>query len=50
MNKSDLIQVAAAKTGLSQQQARECLDAFLGAIGKEMKDGGQNIKLYNVKY
>ena len=41
MNKSDLIQVAAAKTGLSQQQARECLDAFLGAIGKEMKDGGE---------
>ena len=41
MNKSDLIQAAAAKTGLSQQQARECLDAFLGAIGKEMKDGGE---------
>ena len=41
MNKSDLIQYAADKTGLSQQQAKECLDAFLGAIGKEMKNGGE---------
>ena len=41
MNKSDLIQIAAEKTGLSQQESKGCLDAILGAIGAEMKNGGE---------
>ena len=60
MNKSDLIQYAADKTGISQQQAKECLDATV-----KLPDGRstvvlerenvkfkafQNIMLYHVKY
>ena len=39
MKKSDLIQLAAEKTRLSQQEVRECLDVILGAIGAELKNG-----------
>ncbi len=41
MNKNQLIQSAAAKTGLSQQHVKECLDAVLGIIGDELKNGSE---------
>ena len=41
MKKSDLIHLAAEKTGLSQLEARSCLDVILGAIGEELKNGGE---------
>ena len=40
MKKSDLIHLAAEKTGLSQLVVRNCLDVILGAIGEELKNGG----------
>ena len=40
MKKSDLIHLAAEKTGLSQLEVRNCLDVILGAIGEELKNGG----------
>ena len=40
MKKSDLIHLAAEKTGLSQLEVRKCLDVILGAIGEELKNGG----------
>lgn len=43
MKKSDLIQLAAEKTRLSQQEVRNCLDVILGAIGEELKKGGEVI-------
>ena len=41
MNKSDLIQLAAEKTRLPQQEVRNCLDVILGTIGEELKKGGE---------
>jgi nucleoid DNA-binding protein len=40
MKKSDLIHLAAEKTGLSQLEVRKCLDVILGAICEELKNGG----------
>lgn len=40
MKKTDLIHLAAEKTGLSQMEVRNCLDVILGAIGEELKNGG----------
>ena len=40
MKKSDLIHLAAENTGLSQLEVRNCLDVILGAIGEELKNGG----------
>ena len=45
MKKSDLVQLAAEKTRLSQQEVRNCLDVILGAIGEEMKKGGEVNKM-----
>ena len=41
MNKSELIQSVAEKSGLPQQEVRNCLDVILGTIGAELKSGGE---------
>lgn len=39
MNKNELIQCVAEKTGLSQMQVKKTLDAVFGAIGDTLDDG-----------
>ena len=41
MKKSDLIQLAAEKTRIPQQEVKKCLDVILGVIGEELKKGGE---------
>lgn len=42
MNKNELIQCAAEKTGFTQVQVKKTLDAVLGAIGESL-DGGMEV-------
>ncbi len=54
MNKNELIQNAAGKTGLSQAQVRKCLDAVLGIVGETLDAGSEVVvpdfgKLFVVK-
>ena len=41
MNKNELIQNAAERTGLSQLQVKNSLDAILGIIGETIDRGGE---------
>ena len=41
MKKSELIRRAAARSGVSQKQMRDCLDAALAVIGGELSNGGE---------
>ena len=37
MNKTELIETMAAESGLSKEDSRKALDAFLASVGKAMK-------------
>lgn len=39
MNKTELIETMAAESGLSKEDSRKALDAFLASVGKAMKAG-----------
>lgn len=39
MNKTELIETMAAESGLSKNDSRKALDAFLASVGKAMKAG-----------
>ncbi|MBQ3751563.1 MAG: HU family DNA-binding protein [Bacteroidales bacterium] len=41
MNKSELINAMAEKAGLTKVQAKNALDAFMGATGETLKKGGK---------
>ncbi len=54
MNKSELIQNTAERTGLSQIQVRRCLDAALGIAGESLDSGMEVVipdfgKLFSVR-
>ena len=39
MNKVELIQCVAEKTAMPQNQVKKCLDAVLGTVGDELRNG-----------
>ncbi len=39
MNKTELIETMAAESGLSKEDSRKALDAFIASVGKAMKVG-----------
>ncbi len=41
MNKSELVDAVAAKTGLTKIQSSEAIDAVVGAVQETLKGGGQ---------
>jgi len=40
MNKGDLVVEMAARSGVTQRDARQCLDAFLAIVCEQVADGG----------
>ena len=41
MNKSELVDFIADKSGSTKSQAVQCVDAFVEAVGKTLKKGGK---------
>ncbi|MGL4411104.1 MAG: HU family DNA-binding protein [Bacteroidales bacterium] len=41
MNKSELINVMAEKSGLSKEASKKALEAFVESVTAELKDGGK---------
>lgn len=41
MNKTELISAIADKSGLSKVDSKKALDAFIDAVGEELKAGGK---------
>ncbi|MBF0161713.1 MAG: HU family DNA-binding protein [Magnetococcales bacterium] len=41
MNKSDLVDAVAAKTGLTKAQSSDAIDAVVDAVQETLKEGGQ---------
>ena len=45
MNKVELIQCVAERTAMPQNQVKKCLDAILGTVGDELRNGREVVFL-----